>query len=460
MGRIDELLAPVLHDLVLQIERKLPYASALVTSSRSLNVSSSSRDERISETGPTAGAVFSAWNGEFFEEVATGDLSPDGLAAAARELAAKAVRHGDGVVAVPAGPAGTLSYRTPQKIDTETVSLEEKIALCRRGRERAASLDTHVVEAQCSYAEERVQSLFVSRVSEMSQDLCRVVYSFNDVFADGGTVRYDGETSIGTGGFELAAIPDAEWDAVAARIPRLLEATPVAPGYYDLVVSPNAAGVIAHEAFGHGVETDMFLKGRAKSREYLGKPVGSELVNLYDDPTYPGGFGSYGFDDQGQPASRTQILKNGVFVQGLTDLNSAMRLRIPRTANGRRENVNKAYPRMSNTYFGAGDDELEDMIAGIEHGLYLGPTESGMEDPKDWGVQCILGWAREIEGGKLTNKYHTHVGLTGYVPDLLGSISMVGKDLKLWAGGCGKGYKEFVRVGMGGPHLKMRGRLG
>jgi TldD protein len=310
------------------------------------------------------------------------------------------------------------------------------------------------------YSEEHVENLFVNRTSVMSQKIGRVSFGFNDVFRDGSVVRYDGEANGGTGGFELASIGESQWEDVARRIPGLLRATTVEPGYYEVVTSPSAAGLIAHEAFGHGVETDMFLKGRAKSREYLGKPVGSGLVNLFDDPTYPGGFGTYGFDDEGQPASKTQILRNGVFIQGLTDLNATMRLGIHRTSNGRRQDVNKAYPRMTNTYFGTGEDRLEDMISGIDHGIYLGPTESGMEDPKDWGVQCILGWGRVIERGKLTDRYHSEVGLTGYVPDLLGSIDMVGRDIKLYGGHCGKGYKEMVRVGMGGPHLRMKARLG
>ena len=462
MDSVQSRLAPVLHQLVLDLEHRFPYASALVKRSRTLSVRSSSSEERVDEVGPTAGAVFAAWNGERFCEVATGDLSVNGLAAAAKELAGRAsrVKAGAGALEVPTGPATELSYRTPQQIDPDTISLEQKIDLCRKGRDRAASLDPRVVEARCAYVEDHVESLFVSRLSEMSQRIGRVTFSFNDVFREGGVVRYDGEANGGTGGFELATIDESQWDDVASRIPGLLKATPVEPGYYGVVVSPSAAGLIAHEAFGHGVETDMFLKGRAKSREYLGKAVGSGQVDLFDDPTYPGGYGSYGFDDEGQPASKTQILRTGVFIQGLTDLNSAMRLGIPRTANGRRQDVNKAYPRMTNTYFGTGEDRLEDMISSIDRGIYLGPTESGMEDPKDWGVQCILAWGRVIEHGKLTDKFHPQVGLTGYVPDLLGSIDMVGRDIKLYGGGCGKGYKEFVRVGMGGPHLKMKARLG
>lgn len=463
-----ETLRPVLRDLVAGLARKYIYASAFLSRRTELRVMSSSRDERVVEGGPVAGAVFTIWNGSHFEEIATGDLTPGGLAEAARKIAGSpliGVRgEGDGSAAerlVTGAFRGTFDYSTPLKIDPATVSLERKLDLCRSTRDRAAKLDPRVVDTQSNYTEENCRSLFVGPTSDMSQEVWRVSFGFFDVAAEGDVVRYDGATTGGTGGFELAVLKEDEWDAVAGRIPQLLKATPIKPGYYDVVLGQETAGLIAHEAFGHGVETDMFLKDRAKSREYLGKPVGSELVDLYDDPTYPGGPATYGFDDEGQTASRTQILRKGIFIQGLTDLYSSFRLGIPRTANGRRQDVNKVYPRMTNTYFGGGAGKFDDMIASIDHGFYLGGWGSGMEDPKDWGIQCVIGWAREIESGKLTNRYHTNVGLTGYVPDLLQSVTMVGSDLKLSGEGyCGKGHKEFIRVGLGGPHLKMKARLG
>lgn len=465
----DDHLRSLLAELVAEMEQKVPYAAAFVTRTHQLGVSSSSRDERVTETGPSAGAVLTVWNGRHFQERATGDLTPDGLRQAARELLdatqTAAPLPGQpgaepGFADLLAGPPRHLDYRTPQAVDPGTVSLEEKLDLCRRGRDRAATLDPRIVEAECGYSEQRVESLFVNRRADLRQEVWRIYHTAGAVFTDNGVVRSDGAFGGGTGGFELAGIPDAEWEEFARRIPGLLQATPVEPGHYDVVVCPAAAGLIAHEVFGHGVETDMFLKGRARSREFVGRAVGSSLVDLYDDPTYPGGFGTSAFDDEGQPSSRTQVLEAGVFVQGLTDLNSAVRLGLPRTANGRRQGTNKVYPRMTNTYFGPGTDRLEDMIASIDKGVYLGMASSGMEDPKDWGVQCIISWGEVIENGRLTGRYHTNLGLTGYVPDLLGSVSMVGGDLKLIGGGCGKGYKEIVAVGMGGPHLRMKARLG
>lgn len=91
----------------------------------------------------------------------------------------------------------------------------------------------------------------------------------------------------------------------------------------------------------------------------------------------------------------------------------------------------------------------------------LDDAASGMEDPKNWGIQMMVNIAREIRDGKLTGKIYSPVVLTGYVPDLLKSITMMSDEAKLCGSGyCGKGYKEWVKVSDGGPYIKARIRLG
>lgn len=132
------------------------------------------------------------------------------------------------------------------------------------------------------------------------------------------------------------------------------------------------------------------------------------------------------------------------------------------TGNGRRESFErKVYTRMTNTYFLGGDSTPEEMIASVKYGFLLENPSSGMEDPKNWGIQCMVSIAREIRDGKLTGKIFSPIVLTGYVPDLLKSVSMMSRDVVLSGSGyCGKGYKEWVKVSDGGPFMKARIRLG
>ena len=242
----------------------------------------------------------------------------------------------------------------------------------------------------------------------------------------------------------------------------LLDSEPMVPGEYDCICAPDVTGMIVHEAFGHGVEMDMFVKKRALAQKYVGEYVASSLVTMHDGASAASETATYFFDDEGTMAHDTVVIDKGVLKQGISDLQSALILGTEPTGNGRRESYRrKAYTRMTNTYFEGGKDTVEDMIASVDYGFLLENPSSGMEDPKNWGIQCMVNIAREIRGGKLTGKIFSPIVLTGYVPDLLKSISMMSADAELNGGGmCGKGYKEWVKVSDGGPYIKARIRLG
>ena len=101
------------------------------------------------------------------------------------------------------------------------------------------------------------------------------------------------------------------------------------------------------------------------------------------------------------------------------------------------------------------------MIKSVDYGYYISTTNNGMEDPKNWGIQCTALYGREIKDGKFTGKMISPVVMSGYVIDLLQSISMVSNDFEIHgSGSCGKGYKEWVRVSDGGSCLKVQVKIG
>jgi TldD protein len=248
---------------------------------------------------------------------------------------------------------------------------------------------------------------------------------------------------------------------LVADAERLLSATRLEPGTYEVVADADWSGILAHEAFGHGTETDMFLKDRARGRDYMGKRVGSELCNIVDDPTLAGQAGTFFFDDEGALARRTHIVQDGILRQGMTDLYSAAWLGYERSANGRRESwERKAYARMTNTFFAPGKSKPRELIAAVKDGIYLRYPSNGMEDPHGWGIQCEGLWGQRIRDGKLTDEVYSPVIMTGFVPDILASIDGVGDDFEISGlGYCGKGHKEWVKNTTGGPHLKFKARL-
>jgi TldD protein len=251
-------------------------------------------------------------------------------------------------------------------------------------------------------------------------------------------------------------------DSAVKNLDDTLKATPIIPGDYEIICTPDITGLIAHEAFGHGVEMDMFVKNRAQAPQFINKAVASPLVGMHDGALVYDQVSSYAFDDEGTLAHDTVVIENGILKQGICDALSASRLNTLPTGNGKRENFErKAYTRMTSTYFTAGQDRLEDMIASVKKGYLLDGMESGMEDPKNWGIQCVLSRGYEIIDGKMTGKVVGPIILTGYVIDLLKSISMVSPEIELMGSGfCGKGHKEWVKTANGGAYIKATARLG
>jgi TldD protein len=114
---------------------------------------------------------------------------------------------------------------------------------------------------------------------------------------------------------------------------------------------------------------------------------------------------------------------------------------------------------MSNTFIARGTSDPAEILASLVDGLYLEGFHSGIEDPQGWGIQFIANSAREMKGGKFTGRLFSPATVTGYVPEILSNITMVGNDFHLEPGMCGKGYKEMVPVASGGPHIRTRARV-
>lgn len=352
---------------------------------------------------------------------------------------------------------GTEYELHPREMGAEAI-IRRLDELRRKGME--ADRNILDVTVACNY--QQYSKLFLSRNREMEQNILWTCCNQFFVAKKGEEVKryFKGYSSLG--GMEVLDTMEADIPKAAAATVALLDSEPMIPGEYDCICTPEVTGMIVHEAFGHGVEMDMFAKKRALAEKYIGEYVASPLVNMHDGAAAANEVASYFFDDDGVPAQDTLVIEKGVLKQGISDTMAALRLGTKPTGNSRRESYKrKAYTRMTNTFFEPGQDKLEDMISSVSYGFLLENATSGMEDPKNWGIQCMVNMAREIKDGKLTGKIYSPIVLTGYVPDLLKSISMVSGDMELGGGGfCGKGYKEFVKVSDGGPYIKARIRLG
>jgi TldD protein len=319
-----------------------------------------------------------------------------------------------------------------------------------------------VVNARASIETTEISKLYLSVTKNLEQ-----YYTWSNPRAFI-LVRRDGNTKYSYDGFGVNSVSKGLSDlknsiAKTAKLAiELLDSTPPKPGIYDIIADPSITGLIAHEAFGHGVEMDMFVRDRARAKEYLNKRVASPLVTMHDGASSVLSVASYFFDDDGILAHDTKIIDQGILKRGISDALSALQLGTIPTGNARRESYKrKAYTRMTNTFFEPGTSKLAEMIHSVKNGFLLAKTDNGMEDPKNWGIQCTAHYGREILDGKLTGRVVAPVVMSGDVIDLLNSISAVSGDFTvIGSGSCGKGYKEWVRVSDGGPYIKAKVKIG
>lgn len=365
-------------------------------------------------------------------------------------------------IGIPEDKPLSFDRSTEYEIDPKEVGDEKIVEKLTKVREAGLAKDEKIIDCLCVFEYRKFSNIFISRNRDLTQNVMWATAVTFAVGKDGDNVQQGYKGFSVSGGAEVLEHLEEGVNAAVNTALELLTAEPITPGEYECICEPEVTGMIVHEAFGHGVEMDMFAKDRALAKEYIGKQVASPLVTMHDSACAVDQTATYFFDDEGEEAHDTLVIDKGILKGGFCDAKSALWIGAKSTGNGRRESYErKAYTRMTNTYFLGGKDKVEDMIASVKDGFLLSTPSSGMEDPKNWGIQMMVSMAKEIKDGKLTGKIYAPIVMTGYVPDLLKSITMMSENVELCGTGmCGKGYKEWVKVSDGGPYIKAKISLG
>ena len=466
-------IAPHVKEVIDDLGKDHDYVSALCTDSKGLVIRIGSRARSISNKTMTTerGVVFRVCKNKKYSEYAVNNADWGNTASIIKRIREELAMQ-DELLA----KTGSEIYETDVLDDEpltffgekETGSLPEKtdikaladklIAISDKGMK----MGENVIECMANAQSTHISKMFLTKNRDLRQSYVYSEGMLAVVVRKDNKVDEDYKSISGIKGPEMFDELEDYLPEVVKNAEELLTADPIEPGEYEVITSPEVTGLIAHEAFGHGVEMDMFVKHRALGEDYIGKRVASDNVTMHEGALCADNVTSYFFDDEGVMAGDVVEIEKGILRSGICDALAAKRLGFHPTGNGKRENfAHKVYTRMTNTMFDSGEYTKEEMIESVKYGYLLEGMESGMEDPKHWGIQCIIQKGREIKDGKLTGRVVSPVIMTGYVPDLLGNISMCSKDrLVFGSGGCGKGHKEWVKVADGGPYLKTKARLG
>lgn len=466
-----DIVKPALKNLVSELRKKYAYASVLA-------VQDDSRAWRINRAGKRINNVGLGGSGyvvRVFDEIGCAEYSfnefseekiPEIVKTIDERIARQTANVPDEIkplpTPIPSDEPATLKKVSGYAIDPRELGDEKILERLDAIRNKTLSVDG-VLDAMVNVSYRKFRKLFISENRDLDQTVMWTNGAIVALALRGEEVKdaYKGFSQLG--GAEILDRMEEFATEVANKAIELLSSEQMIPGEYDCICDPDTTGMIVHEAFGHGVEMDMFVKDRALAASFIDERVASDLVTMHDGNAVDDSATMW-FDDEGTLTSDTVVINGGILKKGMCDALSAARLGVKPTGNGRRESYErKVYTRMTNTYFeGAAQNvTLDEMIASIKYGFLLESPSSGMEDPKNWGIQCMVTTAREIKDGKLTGKIFSPIVLTGYVPDLLKSVSMMsGQLVTCGSGYCGKGYKEWVKVSDGGPYMKARIRLG
>ncbi|MDR0791175.1 MAG: TldD/PmbA family protein [Methanomassiliicoccaceae archaeon] len=308
-----------------------------------------------------------------------------------------------------------------------------------------------------SYTEEINRNVLINSVgSEIEWEEVRSRFRAMSVASDGSNIERYYNGPDGTCGFELVKNLDIEslGRETAKEAVRTLSAKRAPSGPMAVISDPMISGLLAHEVMGHAAEADEVVKKRSFLSDAVGKKVASDIVSMYDDGTVRGAHGTIIYDDEGTPASCTQIINDGVYTGYMHTLESASLMNVKPTGNGRAENFGKrVWARMTNTFFGPGDRTLDDLIADTKYGILCDKMVNGMEDPVGGGFEAKVLRGFLIENGKITDMLRSFT-LTGRALEILGTVDAATKDVIFDGGMCGKGIEDWVNVSSGGPYCR------
>jgi TldD protein len=271
-----------------------------------------------------------------------------------------------------------------------------------------------------------------------------------------GSVRQVG-LSLGSNG-DFAAVEGLQDQVkeMAQRAVRLLSAPQAVGGEYTVVLDPVLAGVFVHEAFGHLSESDhVYENPKLRDIMALGRQFGGKHLNIVDGAAVSGLRGSYKYDDEGVPASKTYLIREGILEGRLHSRETAAKMGETTTGNARA--INYSYPpivRMTNTFIEPGATSFEEMISGIKEGIYVKDWYGGTTSLEMFTFSAAEAYM--IRTGKVAELLQPVV-LTGNVFTTMNNIDAIGNDLDMnQGGGCGKAGQSPLPVSNGSPHIRIR----
>jgi len=300
-----------------------------------------------------------------------------------------------------------------------------------------------------------VKEFFSSKGANLKFDYQNTGFAASFTMVDG-EKKMDGMMNIGGITFgELAGFEpklEAELKECEAF---LLHSVPVVPGKYSVIFAPKLTGLFTHECFGHKSESDFMIGDETTRKEWqIGKEVGFPELTVVETGNIIGrGFTPY--DDEGNKATMTYLVKNGILAGRLHNADSAADLGEDITGNARAMSYEyEPIVRMTTTYMDKGSKTYEELISETQEGILLTDAYHGS------GLSTFTiapRYSYMIRDGKLSEPIRVSV-VTGNVFEALGDIDGISNKVEMFEAltACGKMMQFPLPVGMAGPYIRVK----
>jgi TldD protein len=452
------------------------YADARVIESRSQLVEVKNRKPSALQESAGLGLgvrviVDGAWG---FAGSAVADLAEaERCARLACRIASASARFRSRPVALSPLAPRQARYETPIVTDPFEVSLADKIdllvrttAACQTGPAiRVAQAVLHCWDERKLFASSEGARI-EQRIVHTGAGLCAYARDENDLQWRSYPTSFGGQYEAA--GWELVERFDLPGHAAetAATAEALLTAPQCPPGARTIILDGAQVSLQIHESCGHPAELDRVLGQEANyagtsflTPDHLGTlRYGSEVVNLVADATAPRGLGTFGFDDEGVPAQKVDLVRQGLFVGYLTSRETAPLLGLASNGTMRAETSGHIpLIRMTNINLEPGPWKLEDLIADTDDGILMATNRSWSIDDRRYNFQfgTEAGW--EIRNGR-RGRLLKNCTYTGITPQFWNRCDAVCDDWEIWGTpNCGKGQpSQSMRTAQGASSARFR----
>ncbi len=362
-----------------------------------------------------------------------------------------------------------ISYEVRMKKDFRDLDIEDKIEYLKMIEESVLTSDVNVPIRFLSYRDSMEEKIFVnSEGAFIRSKIPRVSVMYNLVVLENGRMEQAPfvQYAYSSGLEEIEKIEP--WNKAVEDIRALknliIHGRKPPEGKIDVVISPEVAGIAVHESVGHPYESDrIFGREAAQAGEsfvkphMLGERIGSNVVNVIEDPTIANSYGFYLYDDEGVKARPRYLIKDGIINEFLLNREYAKKLGLKSNGAARAVNYNREpIVRMANTYLAPGDHRFEELIEDVKLGVYIKSFNEWNIDDRRYQQRYIGREAYLIENGELKEPVNRPI-IEITTRALWSSVDAIGREIEFYPGTCGKGEPmQGVPVWMGGAHARLR----